>query len=118
MTKFLDGPAQGNTLMLKRAVLLLRVVTKDGKTWDALDQPEDTPAPDEKIQVYALKEHRGNCHVKLGGQAKNASGFYPMSDYVLCKIQPDDIVARDAGKWSAWCHAHDSQIFNRDGSLK
>lgn len=48
MTRFTDGPAQGLVLMLRRAARFLRVV-HDGKKFDALDQLNDRPRPEERI---------------------------------------------------------------------
>jgi len=53
MTRFLDGPAEGVTLMLRRAPIYLRVVHR-GTEWDALDALDDRPTPDETIYVYVL----------------------------------------------------------------
>jgi len=43
MIRFLDGPADGVELRLMRTPIMLRVVRSAGGTWDALDQPDDTP---------------------------------------------------------------------------
>jgi hypothetical protein len=60
MTTFLDGPAKGQCLSLRRSPELLRVVELNGK-WDALDQPEDEPKPGEKVHIYRLVEHLGSA---------------------------------------------------------
>jgi len=43
MTRFLDGPAQGETLMLRRAPILLRVTRDPMGNFDGLDQLDDRP---------------------------------------------------------------------------
>ena len=49
MTRFLDGPAAGVLLALRRAPLYLRVVyhAKREEPWDALDQLADVPGEHE-----------------------------------------------------------------------
>lgn len=47
MTTFIDGPAKGQTLMLRRNPVYLIVTEENGK-FDALDQLEDAPKPTEK----------------------------------------------------------------------
>lgn len=60
MTTFLDGPAKGQTLILKRSPEILRVVLEPKtRKWDALDQPEDAPRPGEMVYIYVLKQHIG-----------------------------------------------------------
>jgi hypothetical protein len=56
MSKILDGPAAGAFLSLGRSPYFLRVVRKPGGKWDALDQLDDTPEPDEEIHVYRQKQ--------------------------------------------------------------
>ena len=53
MTRFLDGPAAGNALMLRRAPLFLRVtIDAAGGKVDALDQLDDDPQDGETVHVY------------------------------------------------------------------
>ena len=99
MTRFLNGPAQGQRLMLRRAPIFLRVVEVGGK-WDALDQVEDTPAAGESIHVYRLAAKPCNCHIyKRGG----GGGFFTMADYQFVSPQPADLEVRDLAAWRAWC---------------
>jgi hypothetical protein len=64
VTRFIDGPAAGTVLSLKRSPLFLRAVQDplDGK-WDALDQLDDAPRPGERIVVYRKTEDRGMVHL-------------------------------------------------------
>ena len=68
MTTFIDGPAKGQHLALKRAPRFLRVVVADGK-WDALDQIEDEPRPGELVYAYEVHGPVGSCHIS--DQAKD-----------------------------------------------
>lgn len=77
MTRFIDGPAEGVTLMLKRTPVYLRVVRNRQGKWDALDQLDDSPASDEEIFVYRLKEHLGNAFV----DGPKIKGCYAMVNY-------------------------------------
>lgn len=112
MTSFLDGPAKGQSLSLKRSPVFLRVVCKvapeSGKLgpWDALD------GPDEVILVYRLAQNHGACHVHQSG---GRGGFYPISTYALSPHQPSDHILRDVNQWQKWCLALnqvESQIQN------
>jgi len=102
MTTFIDGPAAGQPLMLRRAARFIRVVESDGK-WDALDQPEDTPKPDEKIYAYEVRGEVGSCHIQMRGKYKGGGGFYPIASYGFVEKQPDDATMRDTAKWRQWC---------------
>ncbi len=107
MTTFIDGPAMGKTLMLRRAVMLLRVTVNEAGEIDALDQPQDTPKPEEEwIYTYVNTGKRtGNVHVRYGGNKKHLSGFYVMAEYRLYEQQPPDDVMRDNTQWRAWCQS-------------
>lgn len=104
MTSFLDGPAAGQSLMLKRAPIFLRV-THDGKDFDALDQPGDEARPGEKLLAYQLTRVPGHCHMLIRGKGKGASGFYTMATYRYCSDQPDQPTLRDNSRWQTWCEA-------------
>lgn len=99
MTTFEDGPANGQTLMLKRAARFLRVVECAGK-FDALDQPEDTPHSAETIYAYEVIEKPCMCHLNAGG---GRGGFYPVAMYRFIPEQPSDADMRDTDKWAYWC---------------
>lgn len=99
MTKFQDGPAKGSTLMLKRTPIFLRVTEVLG-VFDALNELDDVPRPEEKLYCYKFAVHRGNAHINAG---RGRSGFYPMVDYAICDRQPTDAQMRDNKSWAAWC---------------
>lgn len=112
MTRFKDGPAAGKNMMLRRAVVFLRVTRlpadpqnrRSADKWDALDQPDDTPEPDEELFAYKhTGQNAGMCHVRMSGKAKGGSGFYAIAEYALCDPQPSDEEMRDVFKWRAWC---------------
>lgn len=100
MTTFEDGPAKGQNLMLRRAPVFLRVVERAG-VWDALDQLEDTPAPDETIHAYALTAKPGGCHINRGG---GRGGFYVVAIYKQVNNPPPSDVMRETDRWAQWCH--------------
>lgn len=99
MTTFQDGPANGQNLMLHRAVRFLRVV-HDGTKWDALDQPDDTPAANETLYAYEIVGEPAMCHINRGG---GRGGFYAIANYKLCNNQPEDSKMRSKTKWVDWC---------------
>lgn len=98
MTTFIDGPAKGQTLQLRRAPIFLRVVW-DGSKWDALDQLDDKMLAHEKGYAYQLSERPGAMHINYGGKRRNESGFYPMSKYKLCPRQPLQSIMRVNTTW-------------------
>ncbi len=103
MTKFLDGPAGGQTLLLQRAPVFLRVVReRDTGGWDALDKLEDHPRPSEDVFVYRRTANPGVCHLNFG---RCRGGFYAVAEYVLHSEQPDDVTLRDTPRWRAWTTA-------------
>ena len=100
MTKFIDGPAAGQVLMLHGQPRFLRVVCdKERRNWDALDQAGDVPRPDETIYCYELSKSLGMSHVKMN----RGGGFYPISEYSACLNPPTEAVMRDKNQWLGWC---------------
>jgi hypothetical protein len=91
---FVDGPAEGESLDLRRAPYFLRVVRGiDGK-WDALDQLDDDPAMGETIFIYKARAVTGI----FCGRGKGNSGR--MVEYVHTEeIKPEGMEDRDA--WQA-----------------
>jgi hypothetical protein len=105
MITFLDGPAQGQTLALKRAPRFLRVTRFRAKEFDALDQLDDTPRVGEMLFAYEIAEYQGVYHLLCGRGAKSASGFYQQGAYRFVVDQPDDATMRDTERWRQWCMA-------------
>jgi len=104
MITFLDGPADGQHLNLRRTPVLLRVV-QAGNAFDALDQLDDTASPDETITVYQLTQAPGWCHID-GRDAKTGRRWgetRPIATYALLPEQPDDATLRDNAAWREWC---------------
>ena len=101
MIKFLDGPAAGQTLLLRRAPRLLRVVRGPSGKFDALDQLDDTPADDETVTVYVLGPGTpGVVHLNMG---RLGGGWYVIAEYRLHPSQPADWQARETSAWQDWC---------------
>lgn len=92
MTKFVDGPADGQTLMLKRQPLFLRVVRDGAGKWDALDQLHDSPRHGEEAFVYVHVADDGCVFVRPGG-------MYRTTRYALFPQQPSQAVLRDTVAW-------------------
>ena len=105
MTKFIDGPAAGQTIPIHRAPLLLRVV-RDGQTWDALDQLDDKAKPTEEIFVYIADERPRPVHIR----AEKGSGWYWIGNYRLLSEQPADEILRDNTRWAEWCMANKDRL--------
>lgn len=98
MTTFENGPAHDAKLMLRRSPYFLRV-TYDGNKYDALDQLDDTPNPDETIYLYRITGLPGWCHVRA---EKGGGGTYSMGTYAYVSPQPDDAILRDTEAWRKW----------------
>lgn len=99
MTTFVDGPAKGQTLMLKRAPLLLRV-TQEGDKWDALDQLEDQPRSTETLHAYELACRPGSCFV----DGSKIHGRFTVAHYKLVIPQPAETVMRSNAAWAEWAN--------------
>ncbi len=100
MVTFVDGPAKGALLTLRRAPVFLRVVIDSGCKVDALDQVDDTPRPDEAVHVYRLAGEVGTSIVCRRGKGCQTS---VSAEYRLNPSQPGTEVARDTGRWQEWC---------------
>lgn len=96
MTKFLDGPAEGVVLALKRAPLLLRVTRSPAGEWDALDQLNDTPNADETLVAYHLVSGPCMVHVNMG---RRGCGWYQLGEYRVVATQPTDAEMRTTVAW-------------------
>jgi hypothetical protein len=108
MIRFIDGPAAGVELRLMRTPVMLRVVRSAGGNWDALDQPDDTPAPREQLFVYRIASKP--THMFIRCQPRSASGLYIRADYRLFPNQPTDEQMRQNFAWAAWCDSIQTQV--------
>lgn len=99
MTRFIDGPAEGVSLMLQRSLVFLRVVHDRSGKWDALDQLEDTPKNDERILVYFLEDLLGFAHYNFGPKGGCRC---QRANYKLYDPQPEDSRVRETEAWAQW----------------
>lgn len=102
MISFLDGPAVGQNLTVRRAKFFLRV-TVDGDKWDCLNEYWDTARPHENLFVYIAVEKATAVHLKMAKRSE--SGWYALCQYRFLEPQPPDDAIRDNEKWRAWCMA-------------
>ena len=106
MTRFLDGPAQGETLMLRRAPILLRVTRDPMGNFDGLDQLEHTPEANETLFAYRRQGKPSICHIQKGGKSgRREGGWYEYAEYKLEPEQPSDAVMRDNAAWQKWAQS-------------
>ena len=106
MIRFLDGPADGTELNLRRAPRFLRVVIAPGGRVDALDMLDDVAKPEEAIHVYqgdvatlhALPDDIFVCTSGPAGmrQIGGAGGDYRH------RADVDGETVRDTVAWRAW----------------
>jgi hypothetical protein len=111
MTSFIDGPAKGKTLMLKRSPKYLRVVIDEAGKVDALDQLHDSPGENERVFAYRVHGEIGSVHLNMG---RGRGGFYPLAEYRLIPTQPADSVLRKNEAWRAWTIATEADA--REGA--
>ena len=109
MTRFTDGPAAKQMLMLKRSPLYLRVVQNAKGKFDGLDQLTDEPGPDEQVCAYRLVSVDGWAMVDWTENGKRRGGCFPSATYAVVAEQPDDATMRDTAKWRAWCYAEQAK---------
>ncbi len=102
MTSFIDGPAAGESLPLKRTPRLLRV-TQNGPIFDALDQLEDEPDETELIYVYQLV-------AAPQGWVTTATGRYPIAEYRFIDPPPGDGLVRRTHAWRGWTTRFDKTL--------
>lgn len=112
MTKFLDGPAAGVTLMLKRAPHYLRVVQAPDGKFDALDQLTDLPRSDERIVVYEMVGEPSWMHIR----SRRGGGIFRGGEYRVVDPQPDDSEIRLTTRWREWVSSKIGQPVADDGT--
>lgn len=80
---------------LAHTPLYLRFVRDHRGEWDALDQQDDMPEPDEEIVVGKRKPGEGRLHI--GRES------WVTVDYERIEPPPLDVL-RDNTKWREWCY--------------
>lgn len=105
MTKFVDGPAAGALVFLRRAPLFLRAVKGSVGDWDALDQVDDKPHADETIVAYRRRGDVFTAHVQRVVDGRRCGGWYQGGEYFVVSTQPPDAVMRDNAEWRKWAES-------------
>ena len=110
MTRFLDGPAAGAQLLLRRAPLFLRVTQNPRGRFDALDQVADDPQADETISVYQRVTAPTSFHVD-GYRRKEGriAEWFQGADYRAVAPTPDERILRNRELWQLWCRQRKAQ---------
>ena len=104
MTRFVDGPAEDVRLVLQRSPVFLRVALGLEGRWDALDQIDDTPEPDENMYVYRLHGTPGVAFVDYPDRQGRRAGHRCMiAEYRYWPDQPEDSDMRTTEAWQLWC---------------
>lgn len=111
MTTFLDGPAGGVELGLRRAPIMLRVTRGRNGNWDALDQPDDEPRRNERIFVYHLVGQTTSVHICARGKGGKAlRGTWTSGVYRHLTEHVADEHLRTTAAWAKWCDANESRL--------
>lgn len=108
MLSFSGGPAEGATMIARRAPLLLRVVYCARKDeFDVLDQLSDTPAEHESIYVYRRTSSADPCFLDYSDRGGRRRGMRCMiAQYQFLEPQPGDTNTRINDAWQRWCEAY------------
>jgi len=109
--------ARNCTLQLQRTPMFLRFVWDvKANTWDALDQLDDEPRPEEHVFAARLAG-TGSMHVDGVRGGKRAGWWLRTATYELVEPQPDDATMRDTTQWQAWAiAARDKEKAAREGA--
>lgn len=104
MTRFLDGPAEGQQLMLHRSPLFLRVCIGLG-TCDALDMLDDEPADGEALVAYRREGKPTVMFIDYTDKKtrRRQGKVLRAADYRVAADQPHAAVMASAEKWREWC---------------
>lgn len=105
MISFLDGPAHGESLNLRRAPVMLRVV--HGHGWDALDMPDDEPRSNESVWVYVQVGTPMVGHIRAS--RKELRGAFASATYRLLPVQPSPFYLSNE-QWGLWCEVNESNL--------
>lgn len=97
MVTFIDGPAIGRRLNLRRTPVFLRVVVEADGRFDALDQLDDDPTPTETIYAYRLTGQPSRGIACTRGKGCRT---FVHAEYRLCEDQPIGSESRES--WSQW----------------
>lgn len=106
MIRFLDGPAGGVLLTLRRAPQYLRVVRDAQGQWDALDQLDDQPAVGETIFAYRMASFDGSAHYcGRDAKGKRFGRTEAHAAYRYIDPQPEPLWLCNNTHWQAWAIA-------------
>jgi hypothetical protein len=99
MSRFMDGPAAGATLCLRRAPYFLRVVIDADGPIDALDLLDDATRPGETPYCYRLTDQPTHAIYCSRGKGCRAEAI---GTYLLHDPQPPEHTMRDNTAWQTW----------------
>jgi hypothetical protein len=106
VTSFIDGPAAGITLALRRAPTFLRVVRDAHGVWDALDQLADAPAEGDEVLAYQRCGEAGSIHIDgTDKRGRRVGTWFAFAQYKYAEPRPDRAVMVSTEAWRAWATA-------------
>lgn len=103
MVEFIDGPAKGAKLNLRRTPKFLRVVIDVTGNVDALDLKTDRAQNNEKVYAYRAVDGSQQSGFLCGcGKPVGGCVLFCRAVYNICKEQPDDCIMRHRALWEQW----------------
>lgn len=101
----LDYPTFKGPITVERIPKFLRFTCAgplSSGNWDALDQLEDVPKPDE--HVFAARLHStSKVHIDRVVKRKRVGEWITTAEYRMIDDGPPEAVLRDNEAWRAWC---------------
>lgn len=94
-TRFLDGPARGVRLWIRRAPSFLRVTQAPSGAWGALDLAASRPAPDEVLYAYRRITDASGSRFYV----HDPDTSHPYPHYLAIDPQPLEHVMRSELEW-------------------
>lgn len=99
MCKLLDGPGAGQSFVVKRCPVFLRVVHSKASGWDVLNEKDDTPKDDEEVYVY----QRVSEPVKAFVDGTGLHTLMVIAEYKFLDLMIGENLIRSNENWKWWC---------------
>lgn len=102
MVEFIDGPAKGAQLNLRRIPKFIRVVIDATGNVDALDLKTDRAQANEKVYVYRAVDNTSVSGFVCGIKRAHGCIFFNSCKYAMYKDQPENSIMHHRALWEQW----------------